>query len=80
MLSMKDISQLIGHTFGLADFDIHVVVRVAIYPVIDVAALNIVFQFHRKGSVGLAVCKLRALHLEGWDMVSHDNFVAGLAA
>ena len=42
MLSMKYISQLIGHTFGIAYLDIHVVVGVAIYPVIDAAILDVV--------------------------------------
>ena len=46
MLPMKYIPQLIGHTFGIAYLDIHVVVGVAIYPVIDAAILDVVFQFN----------------------------------
>jgi len=80
MLPMKYIPQLIGHTFGIAYLDIHVVVGVAIYPVIDAAILDIVFQFHREGSIGLAISELRTLHLEGWDMMGYDNYSSGLAA
>lgn len=78
MLPMKHIPQLIGHTFGIAYLDIHVVV--AIYPVIDAAILDVVFQFNRESSVSLAIGKLGALHLEGWDMMGYDNFSSGLAA
>ena len=80
MLPMKYIPQLIGHTFGIAYLDFHVVVGVAIYPVIDAADLDIVFQFNRESSVSLAFGKLGALHLEGWDMMGYDNFSSGLAA
>ena len=80
MLPMKYIPQLIGHTFGIAYLDIHVVVGVAIYPVIDAAILDIDFQFNRKGSVCLAVGKLGALHLEGWNMMGYDNFSSGHAS
>ena len=79
MLVMKDISQLIRHTLSIADFDIHIVVRMTIYPVINAAILDIVFQFHCKGSVGLAIGKLGALHLEGWYMVSYNNLLASFA-
>ena len=79
MLPMKYIPQLIGHTFGIANLDIHVVVGVAIYPVIDAAILDVVFQFHCESSIGLAVGKFWALHLEGWDMMGYDNFSSGHA-
>ena len=80
MLPMKYIPHLIGHTFGIAYLDIHVVVGVAIYPVIDAAILDVVFQFNRESSVSLAFGKLGALHLEGWDMMGYDNFSSGHAA
>ena len=80
MLSMKYIPQLIRNTFGIAYLDIHVVVGVAIYPVIDAAILDIVFQFNHESSVSLALGKLGALHLEGWDMMGYDDFSSGLAA
>ena len=57
MLSMKDISQLIGHTFGVAYLNIHIIVRVTIYPEINPAILDVVFQFHCESSIGLAVGK-----------------------
>ena len=69
MLSAKDIPQLIGYTFGVAYFDIHVVMRVPIYPEIDAAILDKVFKFYCESSVGLAVGVFWALHLEGWNMV-----------
>ena len=80
MLPMKYISQLIGHAFGIAYLDIYVVVGVTVYPVIDAADLDIVFQFNRESSVSLAFGKLGALHLEGWYMMGYDNFSSGLAA
>ena len=80
MLSMKDISQLIGHTFGVAYLNIHIVVRVTIYPEIGPAILDVVFQFHCESSIGLAVGKFWALHLEGWDMMGYNNLSVGLAA
>ena len=80
MLPMKYIPQLIGHTFGIAYLDIHVIVGVTIYPVIDVTVLDVVFQFNRESSVSLAIGKLGTLHLEGWDMMGYDNFSSGLAA
>ena len=80
MLPMKYIPQLIGHTFGIAYLDIYIVVRVAIYPVIDAAILDVVFQFNRESSVSLAFGKLWTLHLEGWDMMGYDNFYSCLAA
>ena len=55
---MKDIAQLIGHTFGVAYLDIHVVMGVTINPEIDTAILDIFFKFHNEGSVGLAIGKL----------------------
>ena len=64
MLPMKYIPQLIGHTFGIAYHDIYIVVRVAIYPIIYATILDIVFQFHREGSINLAIGELVALHLE----------------
>ena len=80
MLPMKYIPQLIGHTFGIAYLDIYTVVGVAIYPVIDAAVLNVVFQFNRESSVSLAIGKLGALHLEGLYIIGYDNFYSGLAA
>ena len=80
MLTMKDIVQLIGHAFGVAYLDVHVVMGVTIYPEINVAILDIIFQFHNERSVGLAVGKLRALHLEGWHMMGYDNLSSGFAA
>ena len=80
MLPMKYIPQLIGHTFGIAYLDIHVIVGVTIYPVIDVAVLDVVLQFNCKGSVSLAFGKLGALHLERWNMMGYDNFYSCLAA
>ena len=79
-LSIKYIPQLIGHTFGIAYLDIHVVVGVAIYPVIDAADLDVVLQFNRESSVILAYGKLGALYLEGSNMMGYDNFYSGLAA
>ena len=77
---MKDIPQLIGHTFGVAYLNIHIEVRVTIYPEIDPAILDVVFQLHGEGSIDLTVCKLRALHLEGWNMMGNDYLFVGLAA
>ena len=62
-----------------ADYD-GCVVGVAIYPVIDAAILDVVFQFNRESSVSLAIGKLGALHLERWDMMGYDNFYSGHAA
>ena len=80
MLPMKYIPQLIGHTFGIAYLDIYTVVGVAIYPVIDAAVLNVVFQFNRESAVSLASGKLGALHREGWNMMGYDNFSSGHAS
>ena len=44
---MKYIPQLLGHKFGITYLDNHVVVGVAIYPVIDAADLDVVLQFNR---------------------------------
>lgn len=77
---MKDIAQLIGHTFGVAYLDIHVVMGVTINPEIDTAILDIFFKFHNEGSVGLAIGKLGTLHLEGWNMMGYDNFFSGYAS
>jgi hypothetical protein len=76
---MKDIAQLIGHTFGVAYLDIHVVMGVTINPEIDTAILDIFFKFHNEGSVGLAIGKLGTLHLEGWHMMGYDNLSLGCA-
>lgn len=70
---MKYIPQLIGHTFGITYLDNHVVVGVAIYPVIDAADLDVVLQFNRESSVILAYGKLGALYLEGSNMMGCDN-------
>lgn len=80
MLSMKDIPQLIGYTLGIAYLYILVVVRVSIYPVINAAILDIIFQFHGEGSIGLAVGKLGTLHLERRNMVGYYNLRSGFAA
>lgn len=80
MLSMKDIPQLIGYTLGIAYLYIRVVVRVSIYPVINAAILDIIFQFHGEGSIGLAVGELGTLHLERRNMVGYYNLRSGFAA
>ena len=80
MLSMKDIPQLIGYTLGIAYLYIHIVVRVSIYPVINAAILDIIFQFHGEGSIGLAVCELGTLHLVRRNMVGYYNLRSGFAA
>ena len=80
MLSMKDIPQLIGYTLGIAYLYIRVVVRVSIYPVINAAILDIIFQFHGEGSIGLAVCELGTLHLVRRNMVGYYNLRSGFAA
>ncbi len=80
MLPMKYIPQLIGHTFGITYLDNHVVVGVAIYPVIDAADLDVVLQFNRESSVILAYGKLRALYLEGSNMMGCANLSYGHAA
>ena len=80
MLSMKDIPQLIGYTLGIAYLYIRVVVRVSIYLVINAAILDIIFQFHGEGSIGLAVGKLGTLHLERRNMVGYYNLRSGFAA
>ena len=80
MLSMKDISQLIGYTLGIAYLYIRVVVRVSIYPVINAAIFDIIFQFHGEGSIGLAVGELGTLHLERRNMVGYYNLRSGFAA
>ena len=79
-LSTKYIPQLIGHTFGITYLDNHVVVGVAIYPVIDAADLDVVLQFKRESSVILAYGKLGALYLEGSNMMACDNLSSGHAA
>ncbi len=80
MLSMKDIPQLIGYTLGIAYLYIRVVVRVSIYPVINAAIFDIIFQFHGEGSIGLAVGELGTLHLERRNMVGYYNLRSGFAA
>ena len=80
MLSMKDIPQLIGYTLGIAYLYIRVVVRVSIYPVINAAILDIIFQFHGEGPIGLAVGELGTLHLERRNMVGYYNLRSGFAA
>ena len=79
MLPVKDIAQLVGHTFGVAYLNIHIVMGMTIDPEIDAAILDIIFQFHSESSVGLAVGKLRALHLEGRNMMGYDNLSSGCA-
>ncbi len=64
MLPMEYISQLIGNTSGIANLNIYIVMRMTVYPVINIAILDIVFQFHHEGSVDLAIGELWALHLE----------------
>ena len=77
---MKNIAQLIGHTLSITYLDIYIVMGMTIDPEIDVAILDIIFQFHNEGSVGLTVGKLRALHLEGWNMMGDDYLSSGFAA
>ena len=79
MLSMKDIPQLIGYTLGIAYLYIRVVVRVSIYPVINAAIFDIIFQFHGEGSIGLAVGELGTLHLERRNMVGYYNLRSGFS-
>ena len=79
-LSMKYRPQLIWHTFGITYLDIHVVVGVAIYPMIDAADLDVVLQFNRENSVILAYGKLGALYLEGSNMMGCDNLSSGHTA
>ena len=80
MFSMKDISQLIGYTLGVAYLHIHIIVRMTIYPEVDAAILDIILQFYGEGSVGLAVGKLGTLHLERRNMMSDDYLFSGFAA
>ena len=63
------------HTVGIAYFYIHVVVRVAEYPVIYATILDVLFQFHGEGTIGLTVCELGTLHLERRNMMC-DNYLS----
>ena len=78
MLPMKYIPQLIGHTFSIAYLDIYIVVGVAIYPVIDAAVLNVVFQFNRESSVSLASHNEYTVTKDDADSLHHkaERFIA----
>ena len=80
MFAMKDISQLILHTVGISYLHIHVVVRVTEYPVIYATILDVLFQFHGEGTIGLAVSELGTLHLERRNMMCDNYLSSGLAA
>ena len=44
-----------------------------IYPEVNTAILDIIFQFYGKGSVSMTVGKLGTLHLERRNMMSNNN-------
>ncbi len=48
-----------------------------IYPEVNTAILDIIFQFYGKGSVSMTVGKLGTLHLERRNMMS-DNYLCYL--
>ena len=79
MFPMKDISQLIGYTLGVAYLHIHIIVRMTIYPEVDTAILDIIFQFYGEGSVSLTIGKLGTLHLERRYMMSDNYLFPGVA-
>ena len=73
MFSMKDITQLIWYAHGIAYPHIHIIVRMTIYPEVDTAILDIIFQFYGEGSVCLTIGKLGTLHLERRYMMSDND-------
>ena len=79
MLFGKYIPQLVGDTFCPADPQVLVIVRMAIYPVLYVAVLDIVRQLYGECSVSLTVLKFLLLKLERRNMMSDNDFVLGIA-
>ena len=79
MLFGKYIPQLVGDTFCPADHQVLVIVRMAIYPVLYVAVLDIVGQFYGECPVSLTVLKLLLLKLERRNMMSDNDFMFGMA-
>lgn len=61
---MEYIPQLVTDTPCFANAHIHIVMRVAINPVIYSAFLDVAFQFYHERPVGFAAYKLGALHPE----------------
>ena len=51
-----------------------------IYPEVDTAILDIIFQFYDEGSVCLTIGKLGTLHLERRYMMSDNYLFPGFAA
>ena len=79
MLIGKYIPQLTGDTSCPADRQVLVIVRMAIYPVLYVAVLDIVRQLYGECSVSLTVLKFLLLKLERRNMMSDNDFVLGIA-
>ena len=79
MFTLENISQLIWYAHSIAYPHIHIIVRMTIYPKVDTAIPDIIFQFYNEGSVSLTIGKLGTLHLERRYMMSDNNLFPGVA-
>ena len=75
LLSMKGITKLIADAPGIADGFIYVSMRVAVYPVFDMAAGDKVAKFGCEGPVNRATLELVCHKLERRNMVCGDDNV-----
>ena len=76
---MGDVAELVAEAAGGADGLVDVAVGVAVDPVVDSAVGDVVGQLDGEGAVDAAAPELRGNQLIGWDMVSDDDLVLGLA-
>ena len=78
MLVGENIAQLVGQALGIAYPGIDVGVRVPVYPIVNAAVGDIVFQFYGERSVCLAAQKLGMEHTERGHMMGNDNLMGCL--
>ena len=76
---MGDIAELIAEAAGGADGLVNVAVGMAVDPIVDSTASDVVGQLDSECAVDAAALELRGNQLIGWDMVGDDDLVLGLA-
>lgn len=76
---MGNVAELVAKAASSADGLVDVAVGVAIDPIVDSAAGDVVGQFDGKCTVDAAAVELRCNKLIGRHMMGNDDFVFGLA-
>ena len=70
---MRNVTELVGEDFRLADLCVDITMRVTIYPIIDIRSRDIIAQLNRKRAIDGATLKFLSRTLLRRHMVRKDD-------